>query len=156
MATGSGYRLPPDVADFADRYQDALDRAIANRMRRVGVANDMIGIRFWGVDAGAFVRYYPPQLGGNVRVCVDGKPGINVDAAVLDPDAPRVGELSSWRMGSLKDRVDAVIAHEHTEALAPAGVDFHIHAIATAEFTALRITDRARLILREFRDAEGY
>lgn len=156
MATGSQYQLPSDVADFADRYQDALERAIRNRMGRVGVADDMIGIRYWGVDPGVFVRYHPPQLGGNVRVCFDGKPGINVDAAVLDIAAPKVGDLAPWREASLKDRVDAVIAHEYTEVLAPSGVDFHVHAVTTAELTPLGITDRARQILREYREAEGY
>lgn len=121
-----------------------------------GLGSLMIGIRYWGVDPGAFVRYHPPQLGGNVRVCLDGNPGINVDAAVLDTGAPKVGSLPSWRVGSLKDRVDAVIAHEYAEVLAPPVVDFHIHALTTAEFTPLTITDRARQILREYRQAEGY
>lgn len=156
MATGAGYQLPTDVADFADRYQDAINRAIENRMRQVGVPDDMIGIRFWGVDPGAFVRYHPPQLGGNVRVCIDGRPGINVDAAVLDVDAPKVGNLPAWRMGSVKDRIDAVIAHEYTEVLAPPGCDYHVHAVMSAEFAALGITDGARQILREYREAEGY
>lgn len=156
MATGPGYRLPAEVADFADRFQDALDRAIGNRMRRVGVPEDMIGIRYWGVDPGAFVRYYPPRLGGSIRVGTNGKPGINVDPTVFDPDAPKVRDLPAWRSGSLKDRVDAVIAHEYTGALAPAGCDFHAHALATAEFTHLGIADGPRQILREYREAEGY
>ena len=155
MASGSGYRLPAEVADFADRYQAALDRAIGNRMRRLGVPEVMIGIRYWGVDPGAFVRYDPPQLGGNIRSGTDGKPGVNVDTAVFDPDAPKVRDLPAWRTGSLKDRVDAVIAHEYTEALAPPGCDPHVHALATAEFTRLGITDGARQILREYREAEG-
>ena len=116
----------------------------------------MIGIEYWGVDAGAFVRYDPPQLGGNIRVGTNGKPGINVDPAVFDPDAPKVRGLAAWRAGSLKDRIDAVIAHEYAEVLAPAGCDFHAHAIATAEFTPLDITERARDILREYRLSEGY
>jgi hypothetical protein len=155
MANAPGYRLPPDVADFADRFQAELERAVGNRMRRVGVPPDMIGIRYWGVDAGAFVRYHPPQLGGNIRSGLDGRPGINVDAAVLDADAPKVGSLAAWRAGALKDRVDAVIAHEFTEVTAPPGGDSHAHAVGTAELTPLAITDRARQILREYREAEA-
>jgi hypothetical protein len=156
MAKPPVYQLPPDVADFADRYQEALNRVIANRMRRVGVPEEMIGIAWWGIDQGAFVRYHPPQLGGNIRVGSNGKPGINLDAAVFDADAPKVGILTSWRTASLRERIDAVIAHEYTEALAPQGVDFHIHAVKNAENTPLAISDRARQILREYRQAEGY
>ncbi|HZT80358.1 MAG TPA: hypothetical protein VFA26_09055 [Gemmataceae bacterium] len=39
---------------------------------------------------------------------------------------------------------------------APQGVDFHIHALKNAENTPLKITDRARQILKEYRLAEGY
>ena len=156
MAKGPNYRLPADVIDFARRYRLLLEATIAERMRRVGVPEDMIGIRYWGVETGAFAFYDPPQLGGNIRVGLDGKPGINVDPAVLDSDAPKVGVLQSWRFGGLKDRVDAVIAHEYTEVNAPAGCDFHLYALVTAEMTGLDITERAREILREFRLAECY
>jgi len=156
MATTPGYQLPADIADFANRYQDSLSRAIRNRMVRVGVPLAMIGVEWWGVDPGPFVRYHPPQLGGNIRVGLNGKPGINVDPAVFDANAPRVGKLPSWRSASLRDRIDAVIAHEYTEALAPQGGDFHIYAVKNAEHTNLKISQRARQILREHRQAEGY
>lgn len=156
MAQGPGYQLPPEIADFADRFQEALNRAIANRMRQVGVPEEMIGIKWWGVEEGAFVRYYPPQLGGNIRAGTNGVPGINVDPAVFDPNAPKMGNLPVWRSASLRDRIDAVIAHEYTEALAPDGADFHTHAVKDAENTTLGITDRARQILRAYRQAEGY
>ncbi len=67
-----------------------------------------------------------------------------------------MGQLPSWRSASLRDRIDAVIAHEYTEVTAPQGVDFHIHALKNAENTPLKITDRARQILKEYRLAEGY
>ena len=86
----------------------------------------------------------------------NGKPGINVDAAVFDANAPKVGKLNAWKSASLRDRVDAVIAHEYTEALAPRGVDCHIYAVKNAENTPLEITERARQISREYRQAEGY
>jgi hypothetical protein len=156
MANPVVYQLPADIADFANRYQESLNRAIANRMRQVGVPEEMIGINWWGVDQGAFVRYHPPQLGGNIRLGSNGKPGINVDPAVFDANAPKMGRLSSWKFGSLRDRIDAVIAHEYTEVLAPQGVDFHIHALKNAENTPLRVSDQARQMLRELRQAEGY
>ncbi len=156
MANAQGYQLPSDIADFANRYQDLLSRVIGNRMRHVGVPDEMIGVEWWRVDKGPFVRYQPPQLGGNIRIGLNGKPGINVDPAVFDANAPKVGNLPSWKSASLRDRIDAVIAHEYTEALAPQGVDFHIHALKNAENTLLTISDRARQILSEYRQAEGY
>jgi hypothetical protein len=156
MAKALVYQLPPDIADFANRYQVSVSRAIGNRMRQVGVPEEMIGVEWWGVDTGPFVRYHPPQLGGNVRLGSSGKPGINVDPAVFDADAPKMGNLLSWRSAKLRDRIDAVIAHEYTEALAPPRVDFHLHALKNAENTALKISARARQILREYRQAEGY
>ena len=148
------YRLPPEIADFARRYRALLSEAIANRMRRIGVPSDMIGIEYWGVDTGAFVEYFPPQLGGNIRVGLNGRTGINVDPAIFDFDAPKVGQLSAWRGARLRDRVDAVVAHEFTEATAPEGCDFHQYAIEHAERTELEITDRARLILEQYRLSE--
>jgi hypothetical protein len=156
MARAPSYQLPPDIAEFADRYKDALSRAIGNRMHRVGVPNDMIGVEWWGVEKGPFVRYQPPQLGGNIRAGINGKPGINVDPAVFDANAPKMGSLPSWRSARLRDRIDSVIAHEYTEALAPQGVDFHIHALKNAENTPLKISDRARQILKEYRLTEGF
>jgi hypothetical protein len=156
MARAPGYQLPAEIADFANRYQDSLSRAISNRMRQVGVPDEMIGVEWWGIEQGPFVRYQPPQLGGNIRVGLNGKPGINVDPAVFDENAPKMGDLSSWKSARLRDRIDAVIAHEFTEALAPQGLDFHIHALQNAETTPLRISDRARQILKEYRQAEGF
>ena len=156
MTKPNVYRLPPDIADFADRYQEALSRAIGNRMRQVGVPEELIGIEWWGIEKGPFVRYHPPQFGGNIRRGSNGKPGINVDATVFDANAPKMGLLLSWRTASLRHRIDAVIAHEYTEALAPQGEDFHLYAVKNAENTAIAISDRARQILREYRRAEGY
>jgi hypothetical protein len=156
MANVPAYELPVEVADFADRYQEPLCRSIGNRMLAVGVPEEMIGVEWWGVERGAFVRYHPPQFGGNIRVGTNGKPGINVDPAVFDANAPPMGGLDSWRSASLRDRIDAVIAHEYTEVLAPRGVDFHLHAVREAENTSLGISDRARQILREYRHAEGF
>ena len=117
MPRASGYQLPAEIADFANRYQEPLNRAIADRMRQVGVPGEMIGIKWWGVDEGAFVRYHPPQLGGNIRVGSNGRPGINVDPAIFDANVPKMGNLPSWKSASLRNRIDAVIAHEYTEVL---------------------------------------
>ena len=40
---GSRYELPGDIANFAERFEPLLDRAVADQMRQVGVPEDMIG-----------------------------------------------------------------------------------------------------------------
>jgi hypothetical protein len=152
------YQLHADVADFANRFEQEFNRAVARRMRQVGVPEEMIGTKWWGEGADAFIAgRQPPQVGGSMKIGADGKPGgINIDAAVLDTDAPKMGNIESWRSANLKDRIDAVIAHEHAEFMAPKGVDGHIHALRNAEHTALAISDTAREILKAYRAAEGY
>jgi hypothetical protein len=58
---------------------------------------------------------------------------------------------------ALKDRVDAVIAHEFTEVGASPvpGLSPHDQAIMFAPETELTITDGARAILREYRRLMG-
>ncbi len=101
MANGPGYQLSANIAQFADQYQDRISRMVGDRMRRVGVPEEMIGIDYYGVDPGPFVRYDPPQIGGNIRMGITGKPGINVDPAVFDANAPKMGNLASWKSASV-------------------------------------------------------
>lgn len=157
MAQSPRYQLPAEVADFANRYEELLNHAIAKRMKQVGIPDEMIGISWWGEEPGAFVlARQPPQLGGNIRIGLDGLPGINVDPAVLDVNGHKVGKLESSCSANLKDRVDAVIAYEFTEVTAPSEVDGHIYAMQNAENTPLMITFAARAILREYRITEGF
>jgi hypothetical protein len=79
-----------------------------------------------------------------------------VDLGIFDAEAPKVSALPQWRNGSLKDRLDAVIAHEYTEVTAPAGCDFPVYSMENAENTELEIRERAREILRMYRTAEGF
>ena len=80
--------------------------------------------------------------GGNV-------PGrrLTVDSGVFNPELfkesrPRVS--SSWAKSRLRDRLDAIIAHEHTEA-ASGG---HLDAIRDSADTRLPIREAARRLLR--------
>jgi hypothetical protein len=83
---------PVDIVDFANRYNDLLNRVIGNRMRQVGVPNEMIGFKYPGIDEGPFVRYPTSQIGGNINphVFPGRKPGINLDLGVLDASRPEV------------------------------------------------------------------
>jgi len=93
---------------------------------------------------------------------------INVDLAVLDVAYPRAAVMSpSWRTASLKDRVDAIIAHEYEESQAPVTDDHQRLMIelvlrrrplwtnatnmpcAVPRTPTLKITEKARQILRE-------
>lgn len=153
-------QLPVDVVDFANRYYEPLNRLIGNRMRQVGVPDEMIGFKYPGIDEGAFVRYPISQMGGNINphVFPGRKPAINLDVGVLDADHPAMSKVPSWSKATLRDRIDAAIAHEHTEALATPmpGLDFHQQALKFAPDTSLNISSRARQILREYRTAMGF
>lgn len=157
-APAARYRRPPEVLAFAEEWEAVLAAAVAGRMRTVGIPEEMIGIR--GLpheDPGAFVRTH--AVGGsnnNIpgRGIVGERPGINVDIAVLDARFAPMSRVGSWASASLKDRIDAVIAHEHTEvqSTGPDGERSpHRLVIEVAPETSLKISERARQILREYR-----
>jgi RHS repeat-associated protein len=158
----SGNQYPDEILDFAERHGDKLSAAIGNRMRQIGVPANMIGMKgVPGVDEGPLVRYLRAQGGGNVRPPQYGvqQPGINVDYAVLDANFPDIATKSpTWATASLKDRVDAVVAHEFTEVTAPVSIgrEAHNYAVQHAPNTTLNITERARQILREYAKALGF
>src|SRR5207248_2471665 len=92
-----------------------------------------------------------PHEGDGGRVTFD---GINVDSGVLNPQlntqefGPRASSL--WAQGHRRDRIDAVIAHEHEEA---EGVR-HEQAVQRAAETPLAVSDHARRILRAIAENE--
>jgi hypothetical protein len=112
-------------------------------MRDVGVPDDLIG----DIDPQGIRRaFFPHEAnGGGVTV---GR-GINVDSGVLNPnllgDPAGGGIARTWSRARLRDRMDAVIAHEFEEATSGA----HGAALANAPNTKLRISAAARQILRE-------
>jgi hypothetical protein len=151
---------PVDIVEFANRYYEPLNRLIGNRMRQVGVPDEMIGFRYPGIDEGPFVRYPIPQMGGNINPYVfpGRKPAINLDEGVLDANHPAMSNVPSWSNANLRDRIDAAIAHEYTEALAKpmSGLNFHEQALKCAPDTPLNISPRARQILSEYRTVMGF
>jgi hypothetical protein len=151
---------PVDIVDFANRYYEPLNRLIGNRMRQVGVPDEMIGFKYPGIDEGPFVRYPTSQMGGNINphVFPGRKPAINLDVGVLDANHRAMSNVPSWSKATLRVRIDAAIAHEYTEALAKPmpGLDFHEQALKFAPETPLNISARARQVLREYRTAMGF
>ncbi len=143
---------PPDpaghAADFAARYAEPMDYHVAQRMLDLGIPPEEVG----SGDGGQGIRHtafmaHERTGGGNV-------PGkrLTVDSGVFNPElfkdlGPEVS--SSWAKSRLKDRLDAIIAHEYTEA-ATGG---HMDAVRDSADTRLPIREGARRLLRTI--AEG-
>jgi hypothetical protein len=122
---------------------------IQERMRQLGIPDHQIGA--------------PDYQRGGVRrafLCEETKGGTNdlagrvyVDSGVLNPElnAEAIGpEASSlWARSQLRDRIDAVIAHEHLEGR---GVP-HDEVVQRVPETDLPVGEKARKILRSM--AEG-
>jgi hypothetical protein len=140
--------VPADPAEharqFAADWADRFEVYAARRMRDVGVPERFIGV----ADPDHRIEwraFFPHQSegGGNIR-----DRGINLDSGVLNPDLmdvrsnPVVSSLSRW--ARLRDRIDAVIAHELEEAEGA----IHAGAARRASDTRLDISEGALRIIR--------
>jgi hypothetical protein len=78
-----------------------------------------------------------------------------VDSGVLNPDLNVGGSeaKAAWKNARLRDRIDAVAAHEDAEVAAGGS---HEDALQNAPNTALPVRDNAREILRAMAAARGY
>jgi len=131
---------PADHAeDFARRYAVNLDEYCAIRMQELGIPEHLQGtddlrqnMRWCAFDAEG-------REGGNITG------GISVNSGVLNPGLLK-GEKGArvWTKARLRDRIDAVIAHEYEESKT---VD-HVAVLQAAARTELPITNEARRILR--------
>jgi hypothetical protein len=143
-----GVHVPADPAEhavqFALSWQDRLDRYAAVRMEELGITSDRIGSsdHRHGIAWCAFNPY--ENSGGGVST--GGR--INVDSGVFNPDLMNESygkrATRTWRKSRLRDRIDAIIAHELSEAEHAT----HVAALKAAPETKLPITDGARRILR--------
>lgn len=134
---------PADHAvDFARRYWRELDEYCALRMQELGLtehfqgATDFEGNGKWK----AFIEH--ERTGGNIT------DGISVNSGCLNPDliagSPGADEFARAR---LRDRIDAIIAHEYEEDR----LGDHALALQHGPETALRITEKSRELLRAIR-----
>jgi hypothetical protein len=125
--------------DFAHRYAGDLDLYCAERMQRLGIPDHKIG-ESEARRPGSWRAFVPEErTGGHVSV------GITVNSGVLNPELLK-GQRGSraWAGATLKDRIDAIIAHECEE-------DRHLDhraAIKAASRTGLNVTVGAKRILR--------
>jgi hypothetical protein len=142
--------VPADPAEharqFAGEWADRLESYTRRRMREVGVPEHLIGT----VDVENRIErraFFPHQgIGGeNIH-----RRGINLDSGILNPallDESSDPELrSKWAHARLRDRADAVIAHEFAEATGDEPRD-HPAAVEKAPDTRLGISEGARRLL---------
>jgi hypothetical protein len=144
-------RQPPIPADpaehavqFAHEWVDVADSYVQKRMHELGIPEHQIGAIDYG-QGGMRRAFEPHEKRGGTN---DVFRRLYVDSGVLNPElnAEQFGPHASsiWAKSCLRDRIDAVIAHEHTEA----ETGSHDSAEALAADTALPIRERARRILR--------
>jgi hypothetical protein len=145
--------IPDDPAEHAmlkaREWADVAEAYVQRRMRELGIPERQIGVRRRELDYQRVT--FLPHEGDGGGVTFD---GINVDSGVLNPrlNAAEFGPEASmlWAKGCLRDRIDAVIAHEHEEAK---GVTHEV-AIQRAADSPLPISDHARRILRAIAENE--
>lgn len=133
--------------DFARRYAEPLDYHAGQTMIELGIPTDRIGAR--DPDNGfRHASFHPTETTGG-SFTPDGR--ITLDSGVMNlsgMDAP-YGEKAGkvWACSGLKDRMQAIVAHEQTEI----DMGSHDTAVQAAPETAMPISHRAREVLRALR-----
>ena len=127
------------AADFALRWADRLDEYCALRMQALGIPDEKLGAS----DLRPHMKWcaFDPHgtEGGNITK------GITVNSGVLNPEllkGQKGGRI--WAKARLRDRIDAIIAHEWAEDQ----TFDHDEALKAAARTDLPVSDGARKILR--------
>ena len=107
-------------------------------MEELGIPRHLLGATDFDGDGRWKAFIARERVGGNIT------DGISVNSGVLNPDLP-VGQGGRvWAGARLRDRIDAVIAHEYEEDR----LGTHELALKYAPKTMLPITGEARRILR--------
>jgi hypothetical protein len=142
--------VPSDPAehavDFSRRYAEDLEIATGQVMLDLGLSAHEMGLRdpHRNLEHHAFF----PDEGDGGGVSHAGQ--INLDSGVMNPsvmDGPYGEECGRlWRKSKLRDRMQAIIAHERAEW--EHNGDHELALIAAPE-TDLPISKRAKEILRE-------
>jgi hypothetical protein len=139
----SASQVPLDAAlhaqDFPRRYAVPLDQYCAARMDELGKPDDKQGAE----DLKKVMRWrtFNPygRDGGNITK------GVTVNSGALNPDLLK-GQKGRriWAKARLKDRIDAIIAHEWAESKSAD----HQEALKAAAKTELPVTEGAKRILK--------
>ncbi len=135
--------------EVAREWEDVAESYIQERMRQLGIPDHQIGAPDY--QRGSVRRVFLPDeaIGGSYGT---GR-RLFVDSGVLNPklNAEVIGSEASkvWAKARLRDRIEAVIVHEHLEAQ---GIP-HDEVVERAADNNLPISENARRILRSI--AEG-
>jgi hypothetical protein len=143
----SARQIPEDplihAKQFANEYADQLEHYVEGRMHAFNLPDHQIGFAD-GTRGLPWAVFHPnATTGGNIL-----GEGIVVNSGVFNPEllaeryGPEVGTI--WAKSRLRDRIDAVIAHEVAEAK----TGTHEGAEALAAETDLPVSEETRRILR--------
>jgi hypothetical protein len=135
--------IPADPAEHAIRsareWREVAETYLQRRMKELGIPEEKIGAT--DPYRRKPLHTFDPDgtVGGNITT------GITVNSGVLNPALLRGKKGGkAWAEARLRDRIDAVIAHEYEEDRH----NTHEAAIKAAAKTQLPISDGARRILR--------
>ena len=139
---------PTDPADhaeeFAHTWADRLEDYVEGRMHALDIPEAQVGSS--DHERGVAWRTFFPDERDGGGVATGGR--ISVDSGVLNPDqlTKDYGEPAGklWAQSRLRDRIDAIIVHEESEARAGT----HEEALALAPQTTRTIGEATRRILR--------
>jgi hypothetical protein len=140
---------PPDPADhaqdFSYRYAQDLDIVAGQTMMDLGLSNNLMG----GRDperAGEHHSFFPSDREGGT---VSRTGQITLDSGMMNPDLMAPYDEATqklWRRTRIRDRAQAIIAHELAEY--EYGGDHELALIAGPE-TTLPISHAARELLKQ-------
>ena len=134
---------PPDSADHAEafsrRYASDLDAYCAVRMEQLGIPERLHGTRDLEGDGRWTAFIVRDRQGGSLLE------GIAVNSGCLNPELLK-GKPGArvYARARLRDRIDAIIAHEFEEDR----LGSHDAALKYGAKTALPVSEGARRILR--------
>ena len=132
------------AVDFSHRYAEPMDYHVQNPMMELGIPTGQIGTG--DADYGILHAAFHPRdkIGGSNGAGAR----LTVDSGVFNPElmAGKPAERV-WPKARLRDRLDAVIAHEYEEARGGG----HAAALVRGPDTELPIREDARILLRSMR-----
>ena len=130
---------PADHAeDFAHRWADRLNEYCAIRIKELGIPKRLLGAPDYAGDWRWKTFIAHERDGGSITT------GIAVNSGVFNPGLLTGKGSRIWPKARLRDRIDAVIAHEYEEDRTGS----HVGALKAAAKTQLPISDGARRILK--------
>jgi hypothetical protein len=134
---------PADIglhaSQVAGEWEDVGENYIRRRQEELGIPGHQRGQPDYERD-GRWRAFDPNGREGGANTT-----GVVVDSGVLNPDllkGKKGGRI--WPKMRLKDRIDAIIAHEYEELRRGS----HVEALKAAAKTELPISDRARRLCR--------